>query len=850
MNFTLQNLLCRLFLLILLPFSTFSQTTTVRGLVTDAKTGDPLPFVSVFIEGTTVGKNTDFNGQYFIETNDPGKKLKFSLVGYSPIIKDLVAGQSQIISVSLSQVVKELKAVEVKATKQRYKNKNNPAVELIDSVIAHKKQNRKDQFNAYQYEKYEKVQFALSNISQKFKDKKYLKKFQFIFDNLDSNQMPGKVILPMFLQETLSDVYYRKDPKSSKEIVRGSHKVDYDDLVNSDGLTAFVSYLYQDVNIYNNTVPLLTNNFISPIADNGALFYRYYILDTVFVDGKKCFHMSFYPRNKADFIFQGELYITYDSSYALVKNELTVSPDINLNFVKELKLTQEYKEIAPGEWLLDQDKTSIDFGISQKGLGVYGMRSVSYRDFVLDLPKPDTFYTGLPIVVPDSSKNKSEEYFNEHRHSELTASEKGVYEMIDSVQKVPAFRHTVNTLELIFGGYKDFGAFEIGPIGTFYSYNPIEGSRLRFGGRTSKKLSSRFQFDAYGVYGIKDQKLKYFWGTKIALNKKSFIDFPQRNLSISYQHETKIPGQELQFVNDDNFLLSFKRGINDKLIYMKVLDVVFLNEFSSHFSFAVGFQNMIEAAAGSLHYNVENYYDTLHRDVNDLTKSTMNITLRYAPHESFYQGKNYRRAMPNEYSIFQLRFEGSIKNVLKSDYTFQTLTFNFYKRINISPIGYGNLQIETGKIFGRVPYPFLEIHRANQTYSYQLGSYNLMNFLEFISDEYVSVNYTHFFNGFFFNKIPLFKKLKWREVTSMKLLYGRITDDNNPDKHPELFRLPVNKDGTPISYSLEAKPYLEVSVGVTNIFKFLRIDLIRRLNYLEHSNVSAYGIRARLKLDF
>ena len=344
--------------------------------------------------------------------------------------------------------------------------------------------------------------------------------------------------------------------------------------------------------------------------------------------------------------------------------------------------------------------------------------------------------------------------------------------------------------------------------------------------------------------------MKYFWGTKIALNKKSFIDFPQRNLSISYQHETKIPGQELQFVNDDNFLLSFKRGINDKLIYMKVLDVVFLNEFSSHFSFAVGFQNMIEAAAGSLHYNVENYYDTLHRDVNDLTKSTMNITLRYAPHESFYQGKNYRRAMPNEYSIFQLRFEGSIKNVLKSDYTFQTLTFNFYKRINISPIGYGNLQIETGKIFGRVPYPFLEIHRANQTYSYQLGSYNLMNFLEFISDEYVSVNYTHFFNGFFFNKIPLFKKLKWREVTSMKLLYGRITDDNNPDKHPELFRLPVNKDGTPISYSLEAKPYLEVSVGVTNIFKFLRIDLIRRLNYLEHSNVSAYGVRARLKLDF
>lgn len=847
-NFS-HSTLRTLFFVLLMPFLSFGQTTTVRGLVTDAKTGDPLPFVSVIIEGTTIGKNTDFNGQYLIETNDPGTKLKFVLVGYTTVVKDLLAGQSQIISVKMSPAVKELKTVEVKSTKQRYKNKNNPAVELIDRVIAHKKQNRKDQINAFQYEKYEKVQFALSNISEKFKNRKFLKKFQFVFDNLDSNQMPGKVILPMYLQETMSDVYYRKDPKGKKEIIKAQHKVDYEDIVNNDGLSSFVSYLYQDVNIYDNSVPVLTNYFVSPIADNGPTFYRYYILDTVMVGNTRCYHMSFYPRNKSDLIFQGELYITYDTNYAVRKNEMTVNPDINLNWVKELKMTQEYSEIEPGEWLLDKDNISIDFGIGKNGLGLYGQRAVSYKGFVLNQAQTDTFYSGLPVVMADTATTKGESYFETNRHSQLTNSEKGVYQMVDSVQRVPAFKHTVNTLELLFGGYKDFGIFEIGPIGTFYSFNPIEGSRLRFGGRTSKKLSERFQFDAYGVYGTKDKEWKYHGGIKLALGKSSFIDFPQKNLSISYSNETKIPGQDLQFIKDDNFLLSFKRGVNDKLIYIKTIDLSYLNEFASHFSFTVGLQNTIQRAAGTLHYNKENYNDTV-GEITDLTKSSLSVSLRYAPFEQFYQGKNYRRAMPNSHPIYQISYEGSIKDVLNSDYTFHTLTFSFSKLINITPIGYGKLEIETGKIFGQVPYPFLEIHRANQTYSYQLNSYNLMNFLEFASDEYASMNYSHFFNGFFFNKIPLLKMLKWREVVSVKMLYGRITEENDPAKHPDLYRLPVKTDGSPITYSLEEKPYVEASVGVANIFKVLRVDLIKRLTYLDHESVSQYGVRARLKLDF
>lgn len=843
-------LLFRTFLITLLfPISVFGQTT-VRGLVTDAKTGDPLPFVSVLLDGTTEGRNTDFNGQYFMETNTPGTKLKFLLIGYQAVIKDIVQGQSQIISVKMTPVAKELKTVEIKASKQRYKNKDNPAVELIDRVIEHKKQNRKDQLVAYQYEKYEKVQFALSNITEKFKNRKYLKKFQFVFDNLDSNQMPGKVILPMYLQESLSDVYYKKDPKRLKEIVKGNHKVDYDDFVNNDGMSSFIAYLYQDVNIYNNTIPILTNPFISPIADNGPLFYKYYIKDTVMVDSTKCYHLIFYPRNKADFIFQGELFITYDSNYAVRKNEMTVSPEINLNFVKELKLTQEYTEASPGEWLLSKDNISIDFGIGKNGLGIYGQRALSFKDFVINQPLADTLYTGLSIETPDSATNRSEAYFDERRHGSLTASEKGVYQMVDSIQKVPAFRHTINTLELLLAGYKDFGPFELGPISTFYSYNPIEGFRARLGGRTTRKFSERIQLEAYGVYGFKDERWKYFGGIRKAIGKKSYLDFPQKNIYVTYQHETKIPGQELQFIQEDNVLLSFKRGKNDKLLYNKTFTLELQNETSNHFSFNLGFQNLNQSPAGTLKFNSVEYNDTSGTAVGFIETSSFHLQLRYAPHEKFYQGKTYRTPMLNEYPILSLRYEVSFKDFLKSDYSYHSLTANIFKRIFIAPIGYSDVELEVGKVFGQVPYPLLEIHRANQTFSYQLQSYNLMNFLEFVSDEYFSVNYTHYFNGFFFNKIPLFKKLKWREVASCKLLYGRITDENNPDKNPSLFKLPTNSDGTPLTYSLEKRPYIEASVGITNIFKLIRVDLIKRLSYLEHQNVSEFGIRARVKLDF
>jgi hypothetical protein len=452
-------------------------------------------------------------------------------------------------------------------------------------------------------------------------------------------------------------------------------------------------------------------------------------------------------------------------------------------------------------------------------------------------------------MVPDSVTNHPDTFWDERRHSELTQSEKGIEKMVDSVQRVPAFKRAVSIMTLLFAGYYDMGKVELGPVSTFYSYNPIEGSRFRVGGRTTLKFSERIRYEGYTVYGLGDEQWKYYLGLTKALGKSNFIDFPQKNLKISYQDETKIPGQELQFVQEDNALLSFKRGVNDKLLYNNIFNISLLNEFPSHFSFEVGLQYLKQAPAGSLKFNTVSYNDAVN-DVPFIETSEIKIGLRYAPNEQFYQGKTYRRPMFNKYPIFEVRFTGSQKDFLQSDYTYQTVAARVFKQFNVSPLGYTNVTLEGGKVFGHVPFPLLFIHRANQTYSYQLYSYNLMNFLEFVSDRYYALDIHQYFNGFFFNKIPLLKKLKWREVATFKLLYGIISDNNNPDLHDDLFVLPEDSNGNPTTYTLKEKPYMEASLGITNIFKVIRVDFIHRLSYLDNINVDNFGLRIRAKFDF
>jgi hypothetical protein len=828
-------------------FSQKSDKTVIKGIVVDAKTGDPLPFVSVFLKSTTIGTITDNQGKYSIETNVPANNIVFSFIGYQTESRTISQGIEQTINIRLTLSLITLDEVIVNPARRNYKNKNNPAVELIEKVIDKKDVNRKEVYNYLEYKQYEKIQFALSNITEKVKQGNLFGKFRFVFDNVDTTKRIGNTILPLFIKESLSDHYYKKDPEATKEIIRAEKTTNLNEYLDNKGVSAYFNYLYQNINIYDNEILFLTNKFLSPIAKTAPVFYRYYILDTLSVNNIKCIKLFFEPRNKADLLFHGNLYITMDSSYAVRKIDMGINKNINIDWVREISITQDFDQFGKKDWLLSKDEISIDFGFVNNSLGLYGQRTISYKDYKINEPINEMIFKGPEKSERLDQSANSAGFWESNRYVPLTKSEKGIYTTIDSIKKIPAFKRRMNLLTLFTTGYLDLGKIEIGPDESFYSFNSVEGSRFRFGGRTTTDFSKKITPDSYVVYGLTDKIFKYYAGVTYSLTPRTIYQFPVKSIKLSYQNDTKIPGQELQFTQGDNIFLSFKRGLDDKLFLNKTIKAEYLNEFENHFSYLLGYSFTRQSPEGNLHFNTDDYM-SLTNDIRNINISELYLNLRYAPNESFYQGKLYRDPFPGRYPVIQLNIAGGSKSI-NNDFNYMRLQLNISRRYYISIFGYTDVSFEAGKIYGKVPYPVLFIHRANQTYSYQKNSYNLMNFLEFVSDQYVSFNVDHCFNGFIFNKVPLLKKLKLRELVTCKVLYGGLSKTNNPDYQTDLFKFPIDKNSVPLTYTLEKQPYIEASIGVSNILKIFRVDLIKRFTYVGHPNVSDIGVRVQFKFD-
>ncbi len=841
------------FLMLLFSGPVKAQQTVVSGTVTDGSTKETLPYVSYLIVGTTLGGRTDADGKFSITLKGEGNVLKFSYVGYKSQTKTIKPGTNQLINVQLMPDAMLMNEVVISAGKKpRYRNKENPAVELIRKVIANKSKNKMENYHFVEYQKYELMKFSLSNLSDKFKNKRIFRNYQFLFQEQDSTQIGGKNFLPVFQEEKLSNVYFRKQPEDTKTVVVADKKVNFDErFIDNQGLTAYFDRMYQDINIYDNNINVVSNQLLSPIADAAPTFYKFFITDTIKNHSPQLIELAFTPRNKTDLLFEGKLYITLDGNYAVQNAYLTVNKDINLNFVRALEAKLDFEQNPDKRYHLSKSNLIVDFGLSKKsGGGFTGERTVAFKDFKINVPVPDaTFRVGGQLAVLSDASKKSDEFWASNRPIPLSPTGINIYSNIDSLQTIPSFKRTLDIVTLFFAGYKDFGPFEMGPVNTFYSFNGVEGFRLRLGGRTTPALSKRYYFETYAAYGFKDEKWKYFLSGTYSLNNKSIYAFPQNYIRASFQRDTKIPGQELQFVQEDNFLLSFKRGDNNMMLYNDFYRLDYVHEFENHFSYTLGLRKWKQSPAGSLYFNTVSQ-DGLIKPTDHINTTEISLGLRYAPNEKFYQGKVYRVPFVGPNPVFNFRYTGGIKGVLGGEYNYHNFMGSIDKRVYLSQLGYTDVTLEGAYIIGKVPFPLLAIHRANQTYAYQLNSYNLMNFLEFVSDHYASVNLDHNFNGFFFNKIPLLKKLKLREVMSLKVLYGGLRDENNPDKNPEAMQFVRNANGQSITNSLNSEPYMEGSVGIGNIFKVLRVDAVKRFNYLNNPDVSSWGIRARVKFDF
>jgi hypothetical protein len=832
-------------------YSVANSQSVVKGVVTDAKTNQPVSFVTVSFNNSTISTSTDDAGRFTLNSGQLYTQIKLSMVGYKTIIKDIKPGGPQFVSIKLEEEAKTLNEVTISSKKrEKYHNRDNPAVELIRKVILNKSQNRVESYDYAEFEQYEKLQFSISNLSPKISENRFFRKYKFLLDNRDSTTVPGKSLLPVYMDERISSTYLRKAPEAKKTIVKAEKKVNFGESVDNEGINAYLNRMYADVDIYANNIFLMTNQFLSPIADGAPAFYKFFITDTLIEGNSKLIELSFTPRNTTDMLFEGQLYVTMDGNYAVQRAKLSINKNINLNWVRDMFINQDFDKGTNGRYHLSKSVMVADFGATKnKKGGLFGERSVSYRNFAVNIPHADTTYKGLPVEINDEAETRTDQYWASGRGTDtLTLAESKVYSNVDSLKKMPSFRRTMDVVTLLVAGYKSFGPFEIGPANAFYSYNPVEGLRLRFGGRTTPELSRRYYFETYAAYGLKDERWKYFLSTTYSINNRSIYKFPQNYIRASFQRDTKIPGAELEFVTEDNFLLSFKRGINDKYLYNDYCRLDYVQEYENHLSYTLGFKKWAQSPGGALYFtSIEN---GLIHQVNDISTTELSASVRYAPHEQFFQGKIYRTTIPSKYPIITFNYAAGLKGLFNGQYNYQRAFAAVDKRFYLSQLGYTDVRVEGSYTFGRVPYLLLSIHKANQTYSYQPDSYNLMNFLEFVSDHYASINIDHCFNGFIFNKVPLLKKLKWREYITFKALYGGVRDENNPAMDQSLLQFQKDGAGVAQTYILGRTPYTEGSVGIGNILKFVRVDLVERFNYLDHPNATQFGIRTRVLFDF
>ncbi|MES2880583.1 MAG: DUF5686 family protein [Bacteroidota bacterium] len=839
------------FLLFFITSTVISQTTIVTGTIVDEETKDPLPFVSVFFKNAK-GVTSDSLGHFEIITARNFTQLNFASLGFKSKVVNILPGTTQTILVELSvDATKTLNNVVVKSKKKiKYSNKNNPAVELIRLVIDNRDKNRPEFYNYLQYEQYEKMQLSLSRIDNKMVQSKLLKNFGFIFENRDTTKVPGKTLIPVYMEESLSSNYFRRSPEKLKTFIEAGKKVNFSSLIDSNGISQYLDRLYEKVDIYDNNVALFTHTFLSPIADMAPTFYMFFVRDTITeASGTKLVRMYFTPRNTNDLLFRGTMYISLDTNHAVQKLNMTISPNINLNFVREIFINQEFeRNNVNGKYHLSKSSILTDIGITKgKSNGMYGERTVTYKNYVIDKPQPDKLYEGLATVQRNNAIANPDSFWLASRHEPLTEAEVKVYKNIDSLRNLRQFKRFVDIANFLMSGYLSRKYFDIGPGHAFYGYNPVEGFRLRFGGRSTTGLSKRVYFETYGAYGFRDKRWKGFLSVAYSINNQSVYRFPYEYIKVSAQYDTKIPGAEGEFVQEDNIFLSVKRGKNDKYLYNTIYRFDYVKEFLSRFSFAAGFKYWQQEPAGNIRYD---------KPVNGgfvnfpkLTTSEISLLLRWAPNEKFYQGMVYRTPIINQHPTYTLRYTKGVKGLFGGEYNYHSLNLSIEKRAYLSQLGYNDILLEGGYIFGQVPFPLLTTHRANQTYAYQLNSYNLMNFLEFVSDRYVAVNMDHHLNGFLFNRVPLLKKLDWREVFSFKAIFGAVREENNPETDGNVYKFPAN-DGKPTTFALNKTPYIEASMGIENILKIVRIEVVKRFTYLDNPDITKIGIRGRLKVNF
>lgn len=802
-----------LFAFLLLSAQIFAQTR-ISGTVRDSYSAEALPFANITFLNSTTGTTTDMDGKFYLEGAEKYDSIQVSSIGYETKTIGVRAGRRNDIEIMLE--LKEYSMGEIVVLPGE-----NPAWEILRRVIANKPNNDPEQYESYSYNEFQKIQFDLNHFTDKIKKNLLLRPFPFVFDNVDTTE-DGVNYLPFLYKEKVSNYYYRKNPQDEKTIILAERDAKF---FEGPKITDFIDDLYVTPNIYQNYVTILDKSFPSPLNNNYKWNYKFYLADTTYyLDGLPCLKIDFLPKGDADIAFTGTMFI-HDSTYSIKEIDLHFSIEANINFIRNFDIHLEYEWLKNEYWFIKENTVLADFTVienSDELTGFFGRKSSVFRDIEIG-NVDDIVFRGIEKVEKlDSADFVSDAKWNELRGDTLSNMEQEIFFMTDSIKNSPSFTRIKRIFKSIVNSYIPIGkgVFEIGNIYTFYSFNRVEGHRLKTGFRTNGLAKDRVRLQGYTAYGIRDKRWKFFGQTDFFLLKK-----PKSHLMLGlrYKLDQEQLGRSERLLSIDHILNSLiqfgdfrtRIMVDDRRAYLE-------RQWFSGFSTRIGAYNKIVYNFDNKAFLERNGNEPLNR-VYSYNSSGFAFNLKFAYGEEELSAdfkEDLRGFFMLKYPLIGLLYENSFKGVLNSDISFHRLKLQIEHQIRMRKWGFFSYRIEAGKLWGTVPYPFLEVPTGNQNIMNDDRAFNLMNYMEFANDEYLILHLEHHFDGLIFNRIPGVNKLKLRSFVFGRLLFGRLNDANNQQKY--LF---------PPELKTMDKPYAEVGFGIENILKVSRVDFTWRINY-------------------
>ena len=834
-----MRLLLTCLLLILSSIPRAQELTVVKGKIIDLKTNEVITGAMMVFAGTEDRCVSSFEGTFTAKTRSNSDTLIISYVGYETQKIKVSPGITQVVQIKMN--VRETNLIGVKTV-----NKVNRAIKLIEKAQGNKILYNIEKLNSFECESFTKIQIAVNNVSEELKNKRLLKSVEGLFDTLSYlSEDKNKLVLPIFLSENLSNFYFNKNPKQIKEVIVAS-RVKGVGVEDGTFLSQLLGSTFQQYNFNDNILPILEKSFISPISKSSLTYYNFKLVGSNYPEGsnKKIYQIEVTPKNPLDLVFTGYIWIE-DSTFALRSLTLSITNKANLNFVEKLKITQVLEPTSSGAYMPVKTRILIDIAeISKKSAGMIAMFSNSYEKILVNSEKTRKFFD-YPITLKEDATQKSDAYWDSARHEELSDDEKRVIAMIDTLTNVKVIKNYVEFINIIFNGYKTFGKIDFGPYALVFGRNAIEGNRVRIGAKTNFSFSKRFILSGYGAYGFGDRQFKYKAQAEQVLSRKHWT-----MLGLSYKRDVEQIGVTDDYYGSSNLFTAVSVFAASQLNRTQESKFWFNSEFTKGWNAKIVLMHKEYQFAPVNKFNFA-YFDTPSDTLNkssDFTNATATFSLRWAPKEYYLQNDNerVRQSKPGGLAL-SVNYTRGIKGVLGSRFNYNRITATIEKGLSFGYWGRTDFTLSGTKIFEALPYPLLEVHRGNQSFVYSSSSYNLMNFFEFITDKSVFFKMEHHFNGAIFNRIPLMKKLKWREFCEGRAVLGGISQ-KNIDLIPQWDNKSI--EVTPIDNRINRDPYVEVAYGIENIFKVLQVVAVHRITQLNTPGVRRFGIKIGMSVSF